>query len=52
MSEKWWAITSICFLVGVFSPLAIKEYSQSQCRIEAIKAGVEADKINTACGVK
>ena len=50
--DKWIAILCIGVAVAMFAPLSIMEYSKSQCRIEAIKAGVEADKINTACGVK
>ena len=50
--DKWTAIFLVGFCVAMFTPLGIMEYNKSQCRIEAIKAGVEADKINTACGVK
>ena len=50
--DKWTTIMLVAFCVAMFSPVAIHEYTVSQCRIEAIKAGVEADKINTACGVK
>lgn len=52
MSDKWIAMIIICCVVGMFAPLGIMEYSKYQCRIEAIKASVEADKINTACGIK
>ena len=52
MSERGWAIVVLVFVTVMFSPLIIGEYSKSQCRIEAIKAGVEADKINVACGIK
>ncbi len=49
--DKWATIliVSICFLM--FAPLGCREHNKHQCRIEAIKAGVEADKINKACGV-
>ena len=50
--DKWIAICVIGVIGGMFAPLGVMEYSKYQCRIEAIKAGVEADKINTACGVK
>lgn len=50
--DKWIAIMIIGLTVGMFAPLGVMEYGKSQCRIEAIRAGVEADKINTACGVK
>ena len=52
METKWIAICIIGFCVAMFAPLMIMEYNNGNCRIEAIKAGVEADKINTACGVK
>ena len=50
--DKWIVILVVGVTVAMFSPLAIMEYSNSQCRIEAIRAGVDADKINTACGIK
>jgi hypothetical protein len=49
---KWIAIMMVGVVFTMFTPLCIMEYSKYQCRIEAIKAGVEADKINTACGLK
>ena len=50
--DKWSAIMLVAFCTAMFSPVVVSEYSKSQCRIEAIKAGVEADKINLACGIK
>jgi len=52
METKWIAILAVGVATAMFAPLAIMENGKSQCRIEAIKAGVEADKINMACGVK
>ena len=52
MTDRGWAILILVFMTLLFSPVIIGEYSKSQCRIEAIKAGVEADKIKTACGIK
>ena len=52
MSDGWIGTLIIAFILAMFSPLIMMEYSKHQCRIEAIKAGVEADKINTACGIK
>ena len=41
-------------MIGVFGSLAIsmgiEGYAEKQCRIEAVKAGIEADKIDKACG--
>lgn len=52
MDSKWIAVLSIGVAAAMFAPLTVMEYSKSQCRIEAIKAGVAPEKINTACGVK
>lgn len=52
METKWIAICAIGVAAALFAPLTAMEYGKSQCRIEAIKAGVEADKINMACGIK
>lgn len=50
--DKWIAICAIGVMGALFSPVVVMEYSKYHCRIEAIKAGVEADKINMACGIK
>ena len=50
--DKWASIMIAVVFTAMFTPLAVEKYGESQCRIEAIKAGVEADKINQACGVK
>lgn len=52
MSDCSWAIFGIVLVALMFSPLFIEQYTNGQCRIEAIKAGVEADKIKMACGIK
>ncbi len=52
MSDKWIVICIIAVSVAMFAPLMIMEYSNGNCRLEAIRAGVEADKIKTACGIK
>lgn len=52
METKWMAITLCIVFAATLAPVTVSEYQKSQCRIEAIKAGVEADKINQACGVK
>jgi len=49
---KWVLLLTILFIGAPMAGLALSDYQHSQCRIEAIKAGVEADKINAACGVK
>lgn len=50
--DKWIAITTIGVTAALFAPLCYTEHGKYECRIEAIRAGVEADKINMACGVK
>ena len=50
--DKWLSICIIGLVLGMFSPLIASEYSKGQCRIEAIKAQVPAEKINLACGIK
>ena len=52
MEVKWFMIAIAVIFGMMFAGMGIDQYSKSQCRIEAIKAGVEADKINQACGVK
>jgi hypothetical protein len=46
---KWFALVFM-FIIGIpMVGLALKEYQQSQCRIEAIRANMEADKIAQVC---
>ena len=46
---KWYAIVMI-FIIGLLmAGLALKEYQLSQCRIEAIKVGMDTDKILQVC---
>ena len=52
MEVKWFAIAMAVIFGLMFVGMGVDQYSKSQCRIEAIKAGVEADKINLACGLK
>lgn len=52
MEVKWYMI-GMAIVFGTMSVgMGIEQYANNQCRIEAIKAGVEADKIKTACGIK
>lgn len=46
---KWFALVFM-FIIGIpMVGLALKEHEQSQCRIEAIRANLEADKISQVC---
>ena len=48
MKFAWLAFV---FVLGIpFAGLALKEYQASQCRIEAINAGMEPEKISQVCG--
>ena len=49
---KWIMIGLALMMFSAFGGMALEQHGKSQCRIEAIKAGVEADKINAACGLK
>ena len=50
--DKWAAIFLMVLVTAMFSPMLVDTYQSKQCRIEAIKAGVEVDKINSVCGAK
>ena len=49
---KWVLVWLGLMFGGIFIGMGMDQYQKSQCRIEAIRAGVEADKINAACGLK
>jgi hypothetical protein len=46
---KWVAMLMLVVIVIPMGGMALNDHQKSQCRIEAIKACVEADKINMAC---
>jgi hypothetical protein len=46
---KWFAIVMIAIIIIPMTGVALHEYQQGQCRIEAIKVGMEADKIAQVC---
>jgi len=46
---KWYAIVMIAIIGIPMAGMALKEYQDSQCRIEAIRANMEADKISQVC---
>ena len=49
MEMKWIAIMAIGMFGAMFVGLGFSEHNKSQCRIEAIKAGIEASKIKEIC---
>jgi hypothetical protein len=46
---KWYAIVMISIIGIPLAGLALKEYQLGQCRIEAIRVNMEADKIAQVC---
>ena len=52
MEVKWIMIGIAVMFGGMFAGMSVEKYSESKCRIEAIRAGVEASKINQACGIR
>jgi hypothetical protein len=49
-TDMKWAALAFFFVLGVpMAGLALKEYQPSQCRIEAIRANMDADKIVQVC---
>ena len=46
---KWPALAWAAALGFTMAGLALKEYQSSQCRIEAIRANMDADKIVQVC---
>lgn len=49
-TDMKWATLAFLFIIGVpMVGLALSEYHKGQCRIEAIKAGMEPDKIAQVC---
>jgi hypothetical protein len=49
-TDMKWAMLAFIFVLGIpMAGLALTEYQKSQCRIEAIRAGMEPDKIAQVC---
>ena len=46
---KWYAIVMIVIIGTPMAGMALKEYQDSQCRIEAIRAGIDVEKIAQVC---
>jgi hypothetical protein len=45
-----WAALAFIFVLGIpMVGLALTEYQKGQCRVEAIKANMEAEKISQVC---
>ena len=52
-TDMKWFLIIMMFLIGApLLGMGYEQHSQNQCRSEAIKAGLDADKINMVCGVK
>ena len=46
---KWFAIIMIFFIAIPLAGLALSDYHKGQCRIEAIRANMDAEKIAQVC---
>jgi hypothetical protein len=50
-TDMKWPALAFMFILGLpLVGLALEQYNQGQCRIEAIRAGMDADKIVQVCG--
>ena len=47
---KWVVLLMVAFIGLPLIGMALSEYQQSQCRIEAIKVQMPADDIGKVCG--
>jgi hypothetical protein len=47
---KWVIILCVAFIGLPLLGMALSDYQQSQCRLEAIKAAMPADDITKVCG--
>lgn len=52
METKWLMVAWATIMVAMFAGMGIEHYSDSQCRIEAIKSNVPSDQVARACGIK
>jgi hypothetical protein len=49
-NEMKWVALAFMFIIGIpMVGLALTEYQKSQCRIEAIRANMEPEKISQVC---
>jgi hypothetical protein len=46
---KWFVILIIAFIAVPIAGFGLRDYQKGQCRIEAIKVGMDADKIGQVC---
>ena len=47
---KWVVILMVAFIGLPMAGMALSDYQQSQCRLEAIKSSMSADDILKVCG--
>ena len=49
-TDMKWAALAFMFILGLpLVGLALEQYNRGQCRIEAIRAGMDAEKITQVC---
>ena len=46
---KWFVILMIAFIAVPIAGFGLKDYQLGQCRIEAIRAGMDVEKIAQVC---
>lgn len=49
METKWFTIMIVGTMLAIFGAGAVTEYGKYQCRIEAVKALQDPDKIKELC---
>lgn len=47
--DKWLSICIIGVVVGMFAPLAVSEYTKSQCRVAYAQSNRTAQEIAEVC---
>jgi hypothetical protein len=49
-TDMKWAALAFVFIIGIpMMGLAFSEYQKGQCRVEAIRANMDVDKITQVC---
>ena len=49
MEVKWFCIFGIFLFGGMFVGMGLSEYHNNQCRLEAIRAGIDAKTVKELC---
>lgn len=49
MESKWLAICIVGAVFGMFAPLAVSKYAESQCKIAYVQTNKTAEEISKIC---